>query len=64
MSYVTTDHTEISEINVLRAWPGRDGDWKTPTRIAYGVENNFSGNKIGFEVEPNMVGYSWTKTPA
>jgi hypothetical protein len=61
VSYVTSNQTEISDIVVLRAWPGFDGNWKTPTRIAYGRENGFNGNKWGFEIEPNMKAYSWTK---
>jgi len=62
---VTSNHDDLSDINVVRAWPGPgkdiDGTWKTPTRIAYGRENSLSGNKWGFEVEPSMKGYSWTK---
>lgn len=46
---------------MLRAWPGRDGEWKTPTRIAYGRENGRPNNHWGFQIEPNMISYSWTK---
>jgi len=58
---VTSNHSEISDIVVLRAWPGHGGDWKTPTRIAYGRENGFVGNRWGFEIQPKMKAYSWTK---
>jgi hypothetical protein len=65
ISYVTSNKTDLGDINVLRQWPGPgkdvDGCWKTPTRIAYGRENRFCGNRWGFEVEPRMKSYSWTK---
>lgn len=36
--------------------------WKTPTRIAYARENpQIQSNKWGFEVNPRLISYSWTK---
>ena len=65
VSYVTSNRDDLNDINAFRAWPGPsrdvDGTWKTPTRIAYGRENNLPTNKWGFEVGPKMKSYSWTK---
>lgn len=61
---MTTDKAGIEDINVIRAWPGKDGEWKTPTRIAYATENREVGlleNAWGFQVEANMKSCSWTK---
>lgn len=64
ISFVTTDKSTAEAINVIRAWPGKDGEWKTPTRIAYADENERFGlreNAWGFQVEPNQTSCSWTK---
>lgn len=64
VSYVTSDKTSIDDINVIRTWPGRDGEWKTPTRIAYAYENakvKLTQDAWGYQVEPNMTSCSWTK---
>jgi len=61
---VTTDKASLEDIHVIRTWPGKDGEWKTPTRIAYASENaslKLKENLWGYQVEPNMVSYSWTK---
>ena len=42
--------------------PGKDGEWKVPTRLAYSKENNdLHNNAWGYEVEPKMTSCSWTK---
>ncbi|KAK3670596.1 hypothetical protein LTR78_009564 [Recurvomyces mirabilis] len=64
VSFATTDKSSADDINVIRTWPGRDGEWKVPTRIAYAQENQadqLTANKWGFEVEPRMTSCSWTK---
>ncbi|KAL4901109.1 hypothetical protein BDW74DRAFT_88294 [Aspergillus multicolor] len=65
-SYVSSKATDISEIVVISNWPGpsRDVDaaFKTPSRIAYSAENpRLSKNRWGYQVEPGLVSYSWTK---
>ncbi len=66
VSYVTSDKTSIDDIDVIRTWPGDgrpvEGNWKTPTVIAYGAENrSASRNHWGYEVRRGMVSCSWTK---
>ncbi|KAJ5176311.1 uncharacterized protein N7482_002188 [Penicillium canariense] len=69
VSYVDSTKKAIEDINVIRTWPGpsreQDETWKTPSRIAYGQENQNSieGNNIkwGYQVKPGMKSYSWTK---
>ncbi|KAK4554470.1 hypothetical protein LTR86_008324 [Recurvomyces mirabilis] len=64
VSYGTTDKTNAADVTVIRSWPGRDGEWKVPSRIAYERENNTFGltqNAWGYDVQPSMVSYSWTK---
>ena len=63
VSYVTTDKSSIEDINIVSSWPGDpSSSFKTPTRIAYARENaKISSNKWGFEVDPKLISYSWTK---
>ncbi|KAH6612882.1 hypothetical protein B0J18DRAFT_447382 [Chaetomium sp. MPI-SDFR-AT-0129] len=66
VSYVTSDKTSIDDIDVFRTWPGDgrpvEGNWKTPTVIAYGAENRgVSRNHWGYEVRRGMASCSWTK---
>lgn len=56
----------MRDVHDIRTFPGpgREGDavWKTPSRIAYGSENQgCTGNQFGFQVTPKMISYSWTK---
>jgi len=63
VAFVTSDKTE-EDINYIRTWPGKDGEWKVPTRIAYAEENikhALHDNVWGYEVESAMVSCSWTK---
>lgn len=64
VSYVTSDRTG-ADIVVLRSWPGPgrpvEGNWKTPTTIAYGSENSRNKDCWGYEVLPSMTSCSWTK---
>ncbi|KAL4785997.1 actin-like ATPase domain-containing protein [Aspergillus varians] len=58
--------SDLSEIVVISNWPGstRDVDtaYKTPSRIAYAAENaRISKDRWGYQVEPGMIGYAWTK---
>ncbi|KAM0183762.1 hypothetical protein ACHAPF_000206 [Botrytis cinerea] len=63
VSYVTSDKDGIEDITIMSPWPGDPHvSWKTPTRIAYSQENSsLKNNKWGFEVNPKMISYSWTK---
>lgn len=63
VSYVTTDKSDMDDINIISAWPGEvHTSWKTPTRIAYQRENpKLQSNKWGFEVHSKLTSYSWTK---
>jgi hypothetical protein len=63
VSYVTTDKSDIDDINIITKWPGdTHTSWKTPTRIAYKKENSsIESNKWGFEVNAKLISYSWTK---
>jgi molecular chaperone DnaK (HSP70) len=66
VSYVTSDKTSIDDIDVIRTWPGDgrpvEGNWKTPTVIAYGAENRSANrNHWGYEVRRGMTSCSWTK---
>jgi hypothetical protein len=63
VSYVTTDKSDVKDINIINSWPGEQyGSAKTPTRIAYARENpQIQRNKWGFEVYPKLISYSWTK---
>jgi molecular chaperone DnaK (HSP70) len=62
VSFVTTDKSNIEDIIVIRSWPGKDGEWKVPTRLAYSQENNeLQKNAWGYEVMPKMASCSWTK---
>lgn len=63
ISYVTTDKSDIRDINIISDWPGQPHTtWKTPTRLAYQKENpSLTENKWGFEVRPKLISYSWTK---
>jgi hypothetical protein len=51
---------------IISSWPGPTKNtetiFKTPSRIAYPSENRRIGNqRWGFQVEPGMTAYSWTK---
>ena len=66
VSYVTTDKSDVADINVIMNWPGDPGtSFKTPTRIAYKKENpdnkDMEGDYWGFEVFPKLTSCSWTK---
>jgi len=63
ISYVTTDKSDIDDINIITTWPGHQSTtWKTPTRLAYKRENTgLHSNKWGFEVDSKLKSYSWTK---
>ncbi|KAK1066326.1 hypothetical protein LTR74_007213 [Friedmanniomyces endolithicus] len=64
LSFVRCYRAHPEDVNVVRSWPGRDGEWKVPSRIAYPSENeriNLSDNAWGYLVEPNMTSSSWTK---
>jgi len=63
IAYVTTDKSDIDDINIISTWPGHQSTtWKAPTRLAYKRENSgLHCNKWGFEVDPKLTSYSWTK---
>lgn len=60
---MTTDKSNIDDIIVIMDWPYGGGPVaKTPTRIAYASENpRLPKNKWGFDVDPKLISYSWTK---
>ncbi|KAE8364462.1 hypothetical protein BDV27DRAFT_128405 [Aspergillus caelatus] len=65
-SYVSSKGTELSDVIVISTWPGpsrvTDTVFKTPSRIAYPTDNpRISKTRWGYQVEPGMAGYSWTK---
>ncbi|EME38937.1 hypothetical protein DOTSEDRAFT_83580 [Dothistroma septosporum NZE10] len=51
--------------SLISSRPGPKGDadysWKTPSRVAYGSENDGDSNTWGFEVVPKMKSYAWFK---
>lgn len=62
----TKESADISNIVLISSWPGptRDADTvsKTPSRIAYSVDNPRVGKRRwGYQVESGMTAYSWTK---
>ncbi|EED23507.1 Hsp70 family protein [Talaromyces stipitatus ATCC 10500] len=66
LSYVSTEKKDINDIVVVNTWPGpaRDADHveKAPSRIAYPNENtDMESPRWGYQVEPGMTAYSWTK---
>jgi molecular chaperone DnaK (HSP70) len=65
VAFGTTNASSIDNLNVIRTWPGRDGEWKVPSRIAYAHENIKYGlkdkNAWGYDVDPIMISCSWTK---
>jgi hypothetical protein len=62
VSYVTTDKSGLDDISVIVSWDGGGTSWKTPTRIAYAIENpRLQRNKWGFQVDSRLISYSWTK---
>ncbi|EFR01012.1 hypothetical protein MGYG_04014 [Nannizzia gypsea CBS 118893] len=65
-SYVSTTSSDIKDIIVIGTWPGPSRDtetvFKTPSRIAYQFEDIRSNSiRWGFQVEPGMTSFSWTK---
>lgn len=70
VSFVSTagSHEKvIGDINVVQNWPGPSNDaissWKTPSRIAYKIENeaHTQQTRFGFDVTAKMKSYSWMK---
>ncbi|KAM0091075.1 hypothetical protein ACP6JD_005519 [Aspergillus fumigatus] len=66
-SYVSSKGSGLSDIILISTWPGPSRDtetvFKAPSRIAYASENNsrVTTNRWGYQVEPGMLSYSWTK---
>ncbi|KAK5110335.1 hypothetical protein LTR62_006043 [Meristemomyces frigidus] len=64
IAYVIGDKTTVEDISFVRTWPGRNGEWKVPTCIAYAEENirlALRDNVWGYQVESAMLSCSWTK---
>ncbi|KAL4919680.1 hypothetical protein BDW62DRAFT_199691 [Aspergillus aurantiobrunneus] len=66
VSYVSSKGTDLSDIKLVRTWPGPSRDtetvFKTPSRIAYASDNpRISKDRWGYQVEAGMIAYSWTK---
>ncbi|RAL02598.1 uncharacterized protein BO80DRAFT_492317 [Aspergillus ibericus CBS 121593] len=66
VGYASTKDSGISDVIMISTWPGptRDSEtvFKTPSRIAYDAENpRVRGQRWGYQVEPGMTAYSWTK---
>ena len=66
-SYVSTKgKADLDNIILINSWPGPTRDTetvlKTPSRIAYPVDNpRISKQRWGYQVEPGIIAYSWTK---
>ncbi|KAK9554850.1 hypothetical protein V6Z77_006137 [Aspergillus fumigatus] len=66
-SYVSSKGSGLSDIILISTWPGPSRDtetvFKAPSRIACASENNsrVTTNRWGYQVEPGMLSYSWTK---
>ncbi|GFF52593.1 heat shock 70 kDa protein 12A [Aspergillus udagawae] len=65
-SYVSSRGSGLSDIILISTWPGPSRDtetvFKAPSRIAYADENSrVTTNRWGYQVEPGMLSYSWTK---
>ncbi|BCR91386.1 Hsp70 family protein [Aspergillus chevalieri] len=66
-SYVSTKgKADLDNIILINSWPGptRDAETvlKTPSRIAYQEDNpRVSKQRWGYQVEPGMIAYSWSK---
>ncbi|KAL2819072.1 hypothetical protein BDW59DRAFT_181760 [Aspergillus cavernicola] len=65
-SYVTSKGRELSDIVLISSWPGPSKDtetvFKAPSRIAYSADNpRINKDCWGYQVEPGMIAYSWTK---
>ena len=63
---MTATAKDPSDITLISTWPGptRDAETvlKTPSRIAYSTDNPRVGStRWGYQVEPGMTAYSWTK---
>lgn len=57
---------DLDNIILISSWPGPTRDTetvlKTPSRIAYKADNpRVSKQRWGYQVEPGMIAYSWTK---
>ncbi|KAI9373397.1 hypothetical protein BJX61DRAFT_533164 [Aspergillus egyptiacus] len=64
--YVSSKAIDLSDIVLISSWRGPSGDtetvFKAPSRIAYPDENPRITNTCwGYQVEPGMTAYSWTK---
>jgi hypothetical protein len=66
-SYVSTKSgNDLNDIAIISSWPGpaRDMDTvvKAPSRIAYIADNpSVQTRRWGYQVQPGMTAYSWTK---
>ncbi|KAL4933394.1 Hsp70 family protein [Aspergillus undulatus] len=65
-SYVSSEATDLKDIQIIQSWPGPARDmelvFKVPSRIAYAADNpRAPKDRWGFQVEAGMIGYSWTK---
>ncbi|KAF4216546.1 hypothetical protein CNMCM8980_001983 [Aspergillus fumigatiaffinis] len=65
-SYVSSKGSGLSDIILISTWPGPSRDtetvFKAPSRVAYPTEESrFTTIRWGYQVEPGMLSYSWTK---
>ncbi|KAL4783416.1 actin-like ATPase domain-containing protein [Aspergillus varians] len=65
-SYVSSKGRDLNDVILISTWPGPSRDTETvlkaPSRIAYAANNpRVAKNRWGYQVEPGMVAYSWTK---
>lgn len=59
---MTNDKAGLDEINLINNWPGKPGECKTPTRIAYKSENNdLTEDLWGYKANASLISCSWTK---
>jgi hypothetical protein len=64
--YADTQEKDRDNITLINTWPGPTRDatsvLKTPSRIAYSADNpRIESRRWGYQVEPGMIAYSWTK---
>ncbi|RAL15262.1 Hsp70 family protein [Aspergillus homomorphus CBS 101889] len=66
VSYVSSSGTDLKDVKHICSWPGPSKGseivFKTPSRVAYPADNpKLQTLKWGYEIEPGMIAYAWTK---
>lgn len=64
ITFARSDATSTNNIQVISTWPDSRGQsLKAPTTLAYSAENKpkLTADQWGFQVDPNLQSYTWTK---